>query len=70
MPEAVQATRPERTSSVNHWRANTFGAGEHPSEDRAHTRGEISGPEPGGRGVFAEVVAEVGQREVDVPVTC
>jgi hypothetical protein len=31
---------------------------------------EMSGPESGGCGVFAEVVAEVGQREVDVAVTC
>jgi hypothetical protein len=31
---------------------------------------DMSGPEPGGCGVFAEVVAEVRQREVDVTVTC
>jgi hypothetical protein len=32
--------------------------------------GEMSGPEPGGRGVFAEVVTKVGQCVVDVPMTC
>jgi hypothetical protein len=44
----------------------------HPGSCAKATDGleEISGPESGGCGVFAEVVAEVGQREVDVTMAC
>jgi len=36
----------------------------------ADGRKEVLGPEPGGCCVFAKVVAKIGQREVDVTVTC
>lgn len=40
------------------------------SANAADSLEEMSGSEPGGCGVFAEVVAEIGQREVDVTVAC
>ena len=53
-------TRAARTSEIVGKRRDRVGDG----------RDGMSGREPSGCGVFAKVVAKVGQREVDVTVTC